>query len=251
LSVLGAMPTDHVVTMLRASPPQRAAGALLAMPKDRIDRLLAAMDGRLIARLIVATDVDRRVALLNHLDDTRLATELALLPVVEAAAVLAVLPLDRVQPQLDRGSPEHLAVLLEAVPAAQRRRLTAVLDPLRAIALRRVAYEKDVIEALRSTAASLQWVADDHGSNLLAGAFHRLFGVALRFVDTGPLPRMAVVDAYRVFAERRVHGLLIVTNAYPDDDRMTLGQDPVGLVVTWASGDNDGVLGRALVRLAG
>ncbi|WP_236718352.1 hypothetical protein [Actinoplanes sp. TFC3] len=237
--------------MLRASPPQRAAGALLAMPKDRIEHLLAVMDGRLIARMIVATDPGRRVALLRHLDDSRLAAELALLPTVEAAAVLAVLPLDRARPQLERGTPEQLALLLEAVPKAQRARLIAALDPLREAGLRRVAYEKSVIEALRQTAASLEWVFDDHGSNLLAGAFHRLFGVALRYVDAGPLPEVAVADAYRVFAGRRVHGLLIVTNAYADGERMMPNQDPGGLVVSWGSGDNVGVLGRALVRLAG
>jgi len=242
------MPTDHVVTMLRASPPQRAAGVLVAMPKDRITRLLAAMDGRLIARMIVATDPARRLALLGHLDDTRLAAELALLPTVEAAAVLAVLPDDRARPQLARGGPEQLAILLEAVPKAQRARLTALLDPLRETELRRVRYEKSVIDALRGTAASLQWVPDDHGSNLLAGAFHRLCGVALRYVDSGPLPALAVADAYRVFAGLQVHGVLIVTNAEPVE--LPAG-DPPALVVSWGSGDNDGVLGRALVRLAG
>ncbi|GAA2490837.1 hypothetical protein Ahu01nite_029770 [Winogradskya humida] len=248
--MLGSMPTDHVVTMLRASPPQRAAGALLAMPKDRIDRLLAVMDGRMIARMLIATDPARRLALLGHLDDTRLAAELALLPVVEAAAVLAVLPIERARPQLERGAPEHAAMLLDAMPAAQRTRLVAVLDPLRDAELRRVAYEKAVIDALRGTAATLQWVPDDHGSNLLAGVFHRLFGVALRHVADGPLPAVAVADAHRVFAQRQVHGVLIVTNAFTTEVPVP-SREPPALVVVWESGDNDGVLGRALVRLAG
>jgi len=170
------MPTDHVVAMLSASPPQRAAGVLLAMPKDRIDRLLAAMDGRLIARMLIAAEPAKRAALLTHLDDTRLAAELALLPLVEAAAVLAGLPSERTNAQLDRFSSEHLAMLLAALPTPQRRRLVEVIDPRRLADLRRVGYEKAVVEALRRTAANLQWVPDDTGTNLFAWVFHRVFG---------------------------------------------------------------------------
>ncbi|AGZ38883.1 magnesium transporter MgtE N-terminal domain-containing protein [Actinoplanes friuliensis] len=250
------MPTEHLVTMLKASPPQRAVSVLLSMPKDRVDRLLAAMDGRLIARMLIAADPDRRAALLHHLDDTRLASELALLPMVEAAAVMAALPPDRARPQLERVSSEHLGMLLDAMPAPQRRRLVDVLDPVRLSDLRRVAYEKAVIESLRRTAATLQWVPDDHGSNLLAGVFHRLFGVALCYVDDGPLQSAAVVHAQQVFVAQQVHGLLIVTNAAPSVQSVEVVMDPryggtPALVVSWESDDNDGVLGRALVRLAG
>lgn len=250
------MPTKHVVAMLSASPPERAVMALLAMPKDRIDKLLAAMDGRLIAKLLIAADPGRRAALLGHLDDARLAAELTLLPMVEAAAVLAALPPERARPQLDRVSADHLGMLLEAMPGPQRRRLVAVLAPERLHDLRRVGYEKAVIEALRRTSASLRWVPDDEGSNLLAGVFHRLFGVSMCYVDDGLLQSAAVVGAQRAFAAQQVHGLLIVTNAQPSVPAVELVTDPrytgpPALVVTWACDDNDGVLGRALVRLAG
>ncbi|WP_199515024.1 magnesium transporter MgtE N-terminal domain-containing protein [Nucisporomicrobium flavum] len=250
------MPTQHVVAMLGNSPPQRAVGVLLSMPRDRIDALLAAMDGRLIAKLLIAADPEKRAALLSHLDDARLAAELALLPLVEAAAVMAALPAARARPQLDRVTSEHLAMLLDAMPGPQRRRLVDVLDPLRLSDLRRVAYEKRVIESLRRTAAGLQWVPGDYGSNLLAGVFHRLFGVSLCYVDCGPLQPAAVVAAHEVFAARQVHGLLIVTNAMPSVQAGELVTDPryggtPALVVTWDPDDNDGVLGRALVRLAG
>ncbi|MEV8504112.1 hypothetical protein AB0368_04665 [Actinoplanes sp. NPDC051475] len=250
------MPTEHVVTMLTASPPQRAVGVLLAMPRDRIDALLAAMDGRLIAKMLIAADPERRAALLSHLDDARLAAELALLPLAEAAAVLAALPATRARPQLDRVTSVHLAMLLDAMPGPQRRRLVDVLDPLRLADLRRVAYEKRVIESLRRTAAGLHWVPDDQGSNLLAGVMHRLFGVSVCYVDSGPLQSTAVAAAQQVFAEQQVHGLLLVTNATPSVQaaEMVTGPEHDGtptLVVTWDPDDNDGVLGRALVRLAG
>ncbi|MFI7602580.1 magnesium transporter MgtE N-terminal domain-containing protein [Actinoplanes sp. NPDC049681] len=250
------MPTGHVVTMLNASPPQRAVGVLLAMPRDRIDALLAAMDGRLIARMLIAAEPERRAALLGHLDDARLAAELALLPLTEAAAVLAALPATRARPQLDRVTSENLAMLLDAMPGPQRRRLVDVLDPLRLADLRRVAYEKKVIESLRRTAAGLHWVPDDPGSNLLAGVMHRLFGISLCYVDRGSLQSAAVAAAQRVFADQQVHGLLLVTNAAPSVQatEMLTGSDHGGtptLVVTWDPDDNDGVLGRALVRLAG
>ncbi|PRY29627.1 magnesium transporter MgtE N-terminal domain-containing protein [Pseudosporangium ferrugineum] len=250
------MPTEHVVTMLTASPPQRAVGVLLAMPRDRIDALLAAMDGRLIAKMLIAAEPERRAALLHHLDDARLAAELALLPLVEAAAVLAALPAERARPQLERVTSENLAMLLDAMPGPQRRRLVDVLEPMRLADLRRVAYEKSVIESLRRTAAGLHWVPDDHGSNLLAGVLHRLFGVSLCYVDSGPLRSTAVVAAQRVFAGQQVHGLLIVTNAVPSVRAVELVTDPryggaPALVVSWDADDNDGVLARALVRLAG
>ena len=250
------MPTQHVVAMLKASPPERAVKALLSMPRERIDRLLAAMDGRLIARMLIAADPGKRAALLGHLDDARLAAELALLPMVEAAAVLAALPPDRARPQLEQVSSEHLSMLLDAMPGPQRRRLVQVLDPQRLHELRRVGYEKAVIEALRRTAAGLQWVPDDRGSNLLAGVFHRLFGLSLCYVDEGPLQSSAVCAAQEAFAAQQVHGLLIVTNAPPSVQAVELVTDPgyggiPALVVTWESDDNDGVLGRALVRLAG
>jgi hypothetical protein len=189
------MPTEQVVTMLRAAPPQRAVTVLLSTP-------------------------------------------------------------ERVRPQLDRAGPEHLAMLLDVMPAPQRRRLTAVLDPRRLADLRRVGFEKAVLSALGRTAAGLRRLPDDPGSHLLAGVFQRLFGVALCYVDEGPLRSGAVVRARQVFAAQQVEGLLIVTNAIPDGPAAGLVScDPQGdlkaLVATWESGDNGGVLGRALVRLAG
>ncbi|MFI7539900.1 magnesium transporter MgtE N-terminal domain-containing protein [Actinoplanes sp. NPDC049599] len=250
------MPTEHVLTMLRATPPRRAVTTLLSMPKDRVVRLLAAMDGRLLARLLLAADPDRRAGLLRHLDDGRLGAELALLPMIEAAAVLAALPAERARQQLGRISPEYLGVLLDILPAAQRRRLVAVLDPGRAADLRRVCFERAVIESLGRTAAALRWLPDDPGCNLLAAVFQRLFGVALCYVDEGPLGCGPVVRARQVFADQRVDGVLIVTNAAPDGSVADLvgcapQDDLKALVATWESGDNGGVLGRALVRLAG
>jgi hypothetical protein len=256
LIVLGQMPTSHVVAMLTASPPQRAAAVLLSMPGDRIDHLLAAMGGRLIARMLIAAEPAKRSALLTHLDDARLAAELALLPLVEAAGVLGALPTERASAQLDRVSTEQLGMLLDAMPSPQRRRLVDVLDPLRLADLRRVGYEKAVIESLRRTAASLQWVPDDHGANLFAGVFHRLFGISLCYVDDGTLPSRSVVAAHQVFAAEQVHGLLLVSNAQPSIEAYEMVADPrytrtPAMVVTWDPDDNDGVLGRALVRLAG
>jgi len=250
--MLGSMPTEHVVTMLGASPPQRAVVALLSMPKDRIARLLGAMDGRLIARLLIAADPGRRAGLLRHLDDTRLAAELALLPMIEAASVLAVLPSERARTQLDLVSVEYLGSLLDAMPAPQRRRLAAVLDPRRLADLRRVGFEKAVIESLGRTAAGLRWVPDDPGSNLLAAVFQMLFGVSLCYVDDGPLPAGSVAQARQVFAGRQVDGILIISNGVPCASAAAACHgDTPALVATWESGDNDGVLGRALVRLAG
>jgi hypothetical protein len=214
------------------------------------------MGGRLIARMLIAAEPAKRAALLSHLDDARLAAELALLPLVESAGVLAALPTERANAQLDRVSSEHLGMLLEAMPSPQRRRLVDVLDPLRLADLRRVGYEKAVIESLRRTAASLQWVPDDHGANLFAGVFHRLFGVSLCYVDDGALPSRSVAAAQRVFAAEQVHGLLLISNAPPSTEAYALVTDPryagtPAMMVTWDADDNDGVLGRALVRLAG
>ncbi|MEV6600193.1 hypothetical protein AB0M36_25600 [Actinoplanes sp. NPDC051346] len=249
------MPTEHVVTMLNATPPQRAVGVLLGMPSDRVDALLGAMDGRLIAKLLIAAEPERRATLLGHLDDARLSAELALLPLVEAAAVLAALPAQRARPQLERVSSENLALLLDAMPGLQRRRLVDVLEPSRLADLRRVGYSKRVIESLRRTAAGLQFL-DDQDCDLLAGVLHRLFGVALRYVDAGPLHPAAIAAAQRAFAAQQVHGLLIVTNAMAGAEAMHLAAHPRDaeiptLVITWDPDDNDGVLGRALVRLAG
>ena len=250
------MPTEHVVTMLGAAPPQRAVQVLLAMPRDRITRLIAAMDGRLIAKLLIAADPARRAALLGHLDDTRLAAELALLPMAEAAEVMAALPPDRAEAQLDRVASEHLAVMLDQMPGPARRRLVDVLDPVRLADLRRVTYERSVIDALRRTSANLSWVPEDQGSNLYAGLFHRVFGISLCYLDAGLLHTAAVAAAQQVFRQSGVHGLLVVSNAPPSHESLQLISDPhwsmgPGAVVTWSADDNDGVLGRALVRLAG
>jgi hypothetical protein len=254
--VLGSMPTEHVVRMLAATPPDRAVTVLLSMPKDRIDRLLAAMDARRIAELLLAADPGRRRTLLGCLDDSRLAAELALLPMAEAAAVVAALPIDRAVAQLDRVASEHLALLLDAMPGPQRRGLADALDPLRQADLRRVGFEKSVIEALRRTSATLAWVPDDHGSNLFAGVFHRLFGISLCYVDRGVLPSAAVRSAQGVFGREQVHGLLVVTNAVPAQEAEALTADPrragaPSVVLTWNPDQNDGALGRALIRLAG
>jgi hypothetical protein len=256
LIVLGRMPTDHVVTMLKASPPKRAVGVLLAMPKDRIDRLLAAMDSRLISRLLIAAGADRVASLVNHLGEARLAAVLADFPLAEAAGLLAALPPQVAGAQLERVNPENLALLLEAMPAAQRSRLTQGLDSSRRQALRRVGYERAVIGSLRRTAATLRWVPGDRETNLLAGVFHRLFGVSLCYVDSGALQSEAIAAAQEVFAAEQVHGLLLVSNAAPSVEASDQILDAryartPALVVTWDHNDNDGKLGRALVRLAG
>ena len=56
-------------------------------------------------------------------------------------------------------------------------------------------------------------------------------------------------------ASRQVEGILIISNGVPGAPAAELvaacrGGTPA-LVATWESGDNGGVLGRALVRLAG
>jgi hypothetical protein len=65
-----------------------------------------------------------------------------------------------------------------------------------------------------------------------------------------------VVSAQRAFAQQQVHGVLVVTNAPPSLEAVTLVHDALfaglpALVVSWDPEDNDGVLARALVRLAG
>jgi hypothetical protein len=222
---------------------------LLALPKSRIDRLLADMDGPLIARLLLAADPARRAALVRHLGANRLSAELTLLPIIEAASVLAALPPDWAGPQLDRLTVEQLSTLLDAMPAADRDRLAATLDPHRSAGLRRIGYEKAVIESLRRTNVALEWVPGEHGAHLFVTAFQRHFGVAVCYVDGGPLPVTTVAVARQVFAEHRVDGLLIVTNVVP-----AAAADPHGVparTVAWEPGDNDGVLARALVRIAG
>jgi hypothetical protein len=242
--------------MLQESSPQRAVGVLLALPRDRIDRLLAEMDGRLLARMLIAADPGRRASLLSHLDDRRLAAELALLPMAEAAGVVAALPPERATAQLDRVPAEHLAMLLGAMPDPHRRRLVGAMDPLLVADLRRVGFERSVIESLRRTSVNLSWVPDDYGSNLFAGILHRLLGISLCYVDDGEMSSAGVVSAQRAFAYRQVHGVLVVTNAAPTLEAVTLVHDPryaglPALVVTWDPDDDDGMLARALVRLAG
>jgi hypothetical protein len=65
-----------------------------------------------------------------------------------------------------------------------------------------------------------------------------------------------VATAQQVFAAEQVQGLLVVSNAPPSIEAYDLVTDPryagtPAMVVTWDLDDNDGVLGRALVRLAG
>jgi hypothetical protein len=254
--MLGRMPTDHVVTMLKASSPKRAVGVLLAMPKDRIDRLLAAMDSALICRLLIAAGTDRVAPLVHHLGEARLAAVLAECPLAEAAGLLVALPPQEASAQLKRVTPENLAILLEAMTAAQRDRLTEGLDSSHRQALRRIGYERAVIVSLRRTAATLRWVPGDGETNLFAGVFHRLFGVSLCYVDNGALQSEAVAAAQELFAAEQVHGLLLVSNAAPSVEASDQILDAryartPALVVTWDRDDNDGKLGRALVRLAG
>jgi hypothetical protein len=69
------------------------------------------------------------------------------------------------------------------------------------------------------------------------------------YVDGGPLPAATTAVVRQVFAGHQVDGLLIVTNAVPVAE-----PDPDGVParsVTWEPGDNDGILGRALVKVAG
>jgi len=254
--VLDSTPTQHLVALLQATPPQRAVGALLAMPHARIDRLLAVMDVRLLGRMLLAADPDRRAELLSHLDDGRVAAELGLLPMAEAAVVLAALPVERAGAQLDRFAAQQLAILLDVLPDPQRHRLIDAMDPVHRADLHRVGFERSVVASLRRTSVNLSWVPDDHESNLFAGIMHRLVGIALCYLDGGDLPAAAVASAQRTFATRQVHGVLLVTNATPSLEAATLAQEArfaglPALLVTWTPEDNDGVLARALTRLAG
>lgn len=254
--MLGSMPIEHLVTMLRATPPDRALAVLMSMPRDRQARLMARVDGRLIAAMILVADPPRQAVLLSYLDDERLADELTKLPLDRAAELVAVLPEERAVAQLGMLHPESAAALLNTMPSAQRLKLGTIIDPRQAVELRRVAYERAVNESLMRTAAETAHLPEASDSTILIRVFKQVFGVAVCYVESGPLDYPAAAAAVHAFSGQAVHGLLLITGAVPTDDVLTLMAELYrngrpALVVTWRHHDNDGVLGRALVRLAG
>jgi hypothetical protein len=256
LIVLGSMPIEHVVTMLKATPPDRAVAVLMSMPKDRQAKLMARLDGAIIARMIVVAEPSRQAVLLSYLDDERLSAELTKLPLDRAAHLVASLPHERAAAQLGMLHPEAAAALLNAMPSVQRLRLASNIDPRQAVELRRVAYEKAVTESLMRTAAETAQLPEPSDSTILIRVFRQVFGVAVCYVESGPLVHAAALAAVQAFDAQAVNGLLLVTDAVPTEDAITLMAEMYhngrpSLVVTWRPDDNDGVLGRALVRLAG
>jgi hypothetical protein len=226
------------------------------MPQDRQAKLMAHIEGPLIAAMLIATDPARRATLLSYLDDTRLAAEVTALPLDRAALLIGLLPHDRAVAQLGMLAPEAASVLLNAMPTAQRLRLSEILDPRQVVELRRVAYSRAVTESLLRTAAETARVPGAPESTILIRVFRQVFGVAICYVESGPLGYPEALAAVRAFDEQAVHGLLLITDATPTAEVAGLLEElrrngRPSLVVTWRYHDNDGVLGRALVRLAG
>jgi len=254
--VLGNMPTEQVMIVLRAMPPKQAVGVLLAMTPDRVDALLSHMDDYAVGSMLKAAEPQHCLLVLKSLAPPRVGGAMAAMPFNDAVQLLASLPEDWVMSVLDAVHPEYASALIDALPATIRAHVVEAMNPDRATTVRLVSYCNHAIQALDRYAVTLIWLADDiHGPNLVAHALNRTFGIAVRYIDDTLLTMQDVISAETAVSGHAVDATLIITNAAPLEEVVryqTHEADRGHLVqaVTWSEGLGEGVLGRALVRLA-
>jgi Mg/Co/Ni transporter MgtE len=254
--MLGNMPAEQLLTVLRAMPPKQATKVLLAMTSDRADALLARLDSATATALLRAADSPRRVWLLHSLTTPCAAAVIAAMPAPEAAQLLSSLPLNRMKTVLDDVPPECAAAILDALPPTARARAVEVMDPVRVPAVRRISYSNHAIHELYRTAAKITRLDDDRaGANLLAHVLNRTFGIAVRYVEGKWLTSHDAVSAELAVRGYDIDATLVISNGTPDQDFVDYQRDNARRghlvqAVTWREERGGGALGRALVSMA-
>jgi hypothetical protein len=246
------MPVDHIVTIVRTSPPGRAAAILASLPGDRLTALVEALTPAAMADVLLAGDPVRRDRLLTTMPAARTADVLSELSADEAADVLASVP-PEVAARVLLAEPAAVAThILATAPGDVRERLCQALEAAES-PVPGLVYQRRVAASLRRLVpAAVRQLPDDTG--FAVDVFGRIVQVAAR-VLAGRI--LAEADLYAAASHAdwtRVHGYVLVTATDPRDTlayarSLNAAGYPLE-VVCWAEERDDAGLKHAIVHAA-
>jgi MgtE intracellular N domain len=251
--MIGQMPTQQVIAMLRAIRPAQALGVLASMPIDRITHVMTHMEPADLAAMMFALDprkqvellemvpADRRLLIFNELSMRQLADLLPMATTDIAAQILAGVSISAAAELLSDISSDVAARLLPLLPDGH-----TVLQAM---------YERQARESVVRAAPKVSWL-NQNTCDLAADVFGRRIYVAIRFLPD-PSPIQLDIDRAAGSADwTSIAGMLVVTNRRPGEPallqaaRQQLAGHHVELL-RWIDQRDDGALKRALVKLGG
>lgn len=242
---------DEVVNRIRAAEAGHAAAFVLGLPPQQTRDVLVALGPREVARLLLGARADRVPDLVDRIVPELLPGVLAHLDVVRAAQLISLLPMELAVRVMRSMSPAAAAELLLTLPTHQRLALQEAL-PAPQPSGGAGAYARAVEQSIGRSAERLTWLDQ---RSLIA----ELFGRAVQIVVwDAPDTVFTAAQLHSIAGSvdwRRVRGLLVMTNAELDSGVAGAIRDARqhGYAVdalTWLDERDDGLLKRALVRLA-
>jgi MgtE intracellular N domain len=250
--MIGQMPTQQVIAMLKAAKPAQAFGVLSSMPIDRITHVMTSMEPADLTAMLLALRPRQQVEFLAMIPPERRPLIFSRLSMGQFADLLPAVTPEIAAQMLADVSTAAAAELLSDMPPNAAARLVPLLP--RGSAVVQAMYEIQARESVVRAAPNVSWL--DQGSrDLAADVFGRRVQVAIRFLpETSSMP----VDVDRAVGHAdwgSIAGMLIVTNLRPGEPALLQVKHqqqagrPVELV-RWLDQRDDGVLKRALVRLA-
>ncbi len=251
--MIGRMPTQQVIAMLKAARPAQALGILSAMPFDRVTHVTTSIEPADLTAMMLALPPDQQVELLTMIPAERRLLIFSRLSMRQFADLLPVVTPDIAAQMLADVSTATAAELLSDMPPNAAARLLPLLP--RGNTVVQTMYELRARESIVRAARNVSWL-DQSSCDLAADVFGRRVQVAIRFLPD-PFPVHVDVDRAASHADwRTIDGMLVVTNVRPGELALlqVKHQQQAGRrleLVHWVDQRDDGLLKRALVRLAG
>jgi hypothetical protein len=246
---------NDVVARILAADAGHAAAIVLAMPGEQTRAALAALGPREVSRLLLGARADRVPDLVGNIAADLLPAVLAQLQVVQVAGLVPLLGMEAAVRVVRSLQPAAAAELLLALPTHQRVALQGALPQPPPAQVSDGDYPRRVEEAVRRIAGRTSWL-DARAGILVTEIFGRPVQVTAR---DAPDTSLTSTDLHGLVAAadwRNVSGLVVMTNG-PLDYGLGAGVREARArgylvdVVRWQDNRDDGVLKRALVRLAG
>ena len=251
--MIGYMPTQHVIAMLKAAHPAQAFDVLAAMPVERFALVTTTMDPADLTAILMGIDPRRQTDLLSMLPAERRLLMFQQLSKRQLADLIPAID-PNIGVEMIAGLPTGSAAeLLSSMPSATVTRLLGLLPEAGAVI--RAMYERHARESVVGAAHTVSW-PDESMCDLVAEVLGHWLHVAIRF-QPGPQSTPLDVDGAASDADwTSVSGMLLMTNAKPGGPsaQKALQLEQAGRkleIVQWIDKRDDGTLKRALVRLVG
>lgn len=253
--MLPQMPIKHVVAMMLACKPADAVAILMNMTPDRFGALVDEIPPAYLGRMVIAARPGEKEALVAALPPECWRSVLSALSTAEIGQVLSTVAAEFAWRILADMSPEAAANIFAELPEGLRRLLQKSTPPDLPSGLSSAMYVRSAVETIVRTASRTAWL-DQRAGDVLAEIFGKSVHIAVRYRSGPALGDEDIVAEVRRARWEEIVGLLVVTNkavlytATNQAANIRRAGSPIE-VIRWTNIEDNGVLKRSLVRLAG